>query len=81
MNLKGTYDYLECRACHKEEESQKHILLCPVLNDNRILEEINYEKLCKETVIESWKISQRFKDKFKIPEQVWRDESTDQTIL
>ena len=23
VNLKGTYDYLQCRACHKEEESQK----------------------------------------------------------
>ena len=45
VNLKGTYDYLQCRACHKEEENQKHILICPVLKDNRSLEEIKYEKL------------------------------------
>ena len=45
MNLKGTYYHLEYRACHKEEENQKHKLLCQVLNKNRDLEEIKYEKL------------------------------------
>ena len=63
VNLKGTYDYLKCRACHKEEENQKHILLCPVLKDNRSLEEIKYEKVYNGT--ES-KIAKRFKENFKI---------------
>ena len=70
VNLKGTYDYLDCRACHREEENQKHILFCPVLNDNRKLEEINYEKLYNGTVSEKVKIAKRFKENFKILEKV-----------
>jgi Zn finger protein HypA/HybF involved in hydrogenase expression len=70
VNLKGTYDYLDCRACHKEEENQKHILFCPVLNDNRKLEEINYEKLYNGTVSEKVKIAKRFKENFKILDKV-----------
>ena len=70
VNLKGTYDYLECRACHKEEENQRHILFCPVLNKNRSLEEIKYEKLYNGTVSEKVKIAKRFKENFKILEKV-----------
>ena len=32
VNLKGSYDYLECGACGLEEESQKHIIQCEKLN-------------------------------------------------
>jgi hypothetical protein len=69
VNLKGTYDYLECRACQKVEENQKHILICPVLNKNRSSEEIKYEKLYNGTVSEKVKIAKRFKENFKILEK------------
>ena len=57
------------RACHKEEENQKHILLCPVLKDNRSLEEIKYEKLYNGTVCEKIQIARRFKENLKILEK------------
>ena len=53
------------QACHKEEESQKHILLCPLLNDNRSLEATKYGKLYNGTVCEKVKIAKRFKENWK----------------
>jgi hypothetical protein len=48
-NLKGKYDNLECRACGKEEENQMHILKCKELNENKNMDELNYEHLLNET--------------------------------
>ena len=70
VNLKGKYDNLECGACHNEEETQEHILVCAEINRNRKLEEINYEKLFNGTVQEKVKIAQRFKENFKILENM-----------
>ena len=52
VNLKGKYDNLECGACHNEEETQEHILVCAEINKNRKLEDIKYEKLFNGTVNE-----------------------------
>jgi hypothetical protein len=70
VNLKGKYDNLECGACHNEEETQEHILVCAEINKNRKLEDIKYAKLFNGTVNEKVKIAQRFKENFKILENM-----------
>ena len=70
VNLKGSYDYLECGACGLEEESQKHIIQCEKLNQIKRTEEINYDKLFDGTVLEKLKIAKVFKENLKILDQI-----------
>jgi hypothetical protein len=70
VNLKGSYDYLECRACGLEEENQKHIIHCEKLNQSKKTEEINYDKLFDGTVLEKLKIAKVFKENLKILDQI-----------
>ena len=70
VNLKGSYDYLECGACGLEEESQKHIIQCEKLNQIKRTEEINYDKLFDGTVLEKLKIAKVFKENLKIVDQI-----------
>ena len=70
VNLKGKYDNIECEACHMEEENQQHILLCSVLNRKRKTENLKYEKLFNGTVSEKVKIAVKFKENFKILENM-----------
>ena len=64
VNLKGKYDTLECGACGKYEENQKHIIFCEELNENKDVENMNYEKLFNGTVEEKVKIAKHFKENF-----------------
>ena len=57
-NFKGKFENLECRACEKEDETQKHILECQILNKE--LEILDYEKVFKGTGSEKMKIARRF---------------------
>ena len=41
---------VECGACGLVEESQQHIVKCKVLNNNKVKEDIKYEKLINGTV-------------------------------
>ena len=71
---------MECRACKLEEESQKHILKCKILNPESD-QELNYEKIFNGTVSEKLKIARRFKrnkDRLEI-ENFW-DEMINQVI-
>ena len=61
-NLKGTYDSLECGACGKEEESQKHVIFCEELNRNKNLQEVKYETIFNGTVTDQLKIARIFKE-------------------
>ena len=70
VNLKGSYDYLECGACGLEEESQKHIIQCEKLNQIKRTEEINYDKLFDGTVLEKLKIAKVFKENLKLLDQI-----------
>ena len=61
-NLKGIYDNLECGACGKEEESQKHIIFCEELNRDKNIQEVKYDKIFNGTVSEKLKIARIFKE-------------------
>ena len=59
-NFKGMYDSTECFFC-KEEESQKHIMECKIINKNKNIENIpNYEKIFETNVKEQVKIAKKF---------------------
>ena len=66
-NFKGKFDNLECRACEIEDETQKHILECTILNKE--LEKLDYEKIFKGAVSEKMKIARRFKSNMDVLEQ------------
>ena len=71
VNFKGKYDdELECRACGIEEESQKHIIMCKALNENKEVENLNYENIFNGTVKEKLKIATMFKENLKILENI-----------
>ena len=64
VNLKGTYDNLECGACGISEETQQHIIECKELNKNKNSENIIYSKILNGTVIETLKIAKLFKENY-----------------
>ena len=66
-NYKRIYEYLRCRACNMEDENQKHIVECQVLNSSK--EKIEYEKIETGTVLEKLKIARIFKKNMEILEQ------------
>ena len=72
-NLKGKYDNLDCGACGLEEENQKHILECKILNENRKPEQLKYENLLNGTVTDQVKIAKQFEVNFKILENMKKE--------
>ena len=68
MNFKGKYDELDCRACKKEQEDQKHVFECKELNQEVI--KIEYGKIFNGTVNEKVEIARRFKKNMEILEQL-----------
>ena len=66
-NFKRKYVNLECRACKSEEEDQKHLIRCKILNQK--VEDLEYEKIYNGTVEEKVKIARKFMTNFKILEQ------------
>ena len=69
-NMKGSYENLECTACGLEEENQKHILECKILNINGKYEEVKYEKLFNGRVSEKLIIARKFKENFDMLENM-----------
>ena len=62
--MKGNFDSLECRACEKTEESQKHIVQeCKILNEDT--ENVKYEKLFNGSVEEKLKVARKFQQNFQ----------------
>ena len=39
-NLQGNYETLECEACGGDDETQEHILVCKVINEDRRIEKV-----------------------------------------
>ena len=66
-NVKGKYDSKKCRACKIEEEDQKHIVDCEILNQGK--EKIEYGKIFNGTVSEKVKIARRFKTNLELLEK------------
>ena len=66
-NFRGKFDNLDCRSCEIEDETQKHILECTILNKE--LEKLDYEKIFKGAVSEKMKIARRFKSNMDVLEQ------------
>ena len=72
-NLKGKYDQLECGACGLFEEDQKHILECEVLNRNKTIQDIKYEKIFNGTVAEKLKIARIYSENFAKLEDIKKE--------
>ena len=62
MNFKNKYENWECRACHKEEESQKHIYECIeiVKNNENKTKMIKYENIFGENTRHQVEIAKIF---------------------
>ena len=74
MNFQGKYDFYECDACGKEDESQKHILECAELMKHNKNESDNppYERLFDGTVMEQSKIAKLFRQNMDIKEKMYK---------
>ena len=59
-NMKGKYDNLECRACKKEIESQKHVFECNAISV-KFHEEETYEELLDGSLRQKIKLSEIMK--------------------
>ena len=69
-NYKGKYESYECEICIKEEESQKHILICEKLNEKYEIK-IEYEEIFHGSVKNKIEIARRFIKNLKNREK-WR---------
>ena len=63
MNFKGMHEDLKCKICNYENETQKHLLECKILNENekQILE---YEKIENGNIIDMVQIVRKFRKIF-----------------
>ena len=72
MNYKGKYESFQCEACQHnefEEESQKHIMKCKILNENK--ENIpDYEDIYNGNVEMKVKIAKHFLENIKTREKM-----------
>ena len=71
-NFKANYETLECEACHNEEESQKHIINCKILNEK--LENVpEYEEIYDGNVKIKVEIAKRFLENIRKREKLKMD--------
>ena len=71
-NFKNKYENVECDQC-KEEESQKHVIMCEELNKygGKIDEyEIKYEEIFQQNVKKQLNITKKFRENMKIRKQL-----------
>ena len=66
-NFKGEYEDFKCRACKSEDEDQKHVVECKVLNSSE--EKIEYGKIENGTVLEKLEIARILRKNIEILEQ------------
>ena len=69
-NYRGKYESLECEICIKDEESQKHILICEKLNE-KYENKIEYQEIFHGSVKNKIEIARRFIKNLKNREK-WR---------
>ena len=62
-NFKGKYDDIMCRACKKEEENQKHILVCEELNEGIVMS--NYENFMDGNIKDMVLVATKFNENMK----------------
>ena len=67
-NIKGKYETLECDACKTEQETQKHIIKCNILNEKNEKEPIEYEEIFTGNVKMKIAIVKRFLENTKLRE-------------
>ena len=67
-NFKGKYENLTCNLCENEDETQMHIIECPVINKERNEYEKppEYEELNTKNVHNQVKIVRHFLENMKI---------------
>ena len=61
MNKKSQHETYECRACGNENECQKHIISCKILNKGND-RKLDYEKLFSDNVKDQKEICEKFKE-------------------
>ena len=62
MNFKGMHEDLKCKICNEEEnETQKHILECKILNNNET-QNLEYEKIENGNIIDMVQIVRKFRE-------------------
>ena len=69
MNFKGMHEDFKCKNCNEENETQKHILECTILNQNekQILE---YEKIENGNIIDMIQIVRKFRENLEKREKI-----------
>ena len=67
-NIKGKYETFECDACKTEQETQKHIIKCNILNEKNEKEPIEYEEIFTGNVKMKIAIVKRFLENTKLRE-------------
>ena len=67
MNMKYYYESYECRACTKENETQKHVLNCEIISEISKQSEkiIEYEKIFSNSVLDQKIICEQFSKNMK----------------
>ena len=60
-NFKGMHEDLKCEICYEENETQKHILECKILNKNE-KQILKYEKIENGNIFEMVQIVKKFKE-------------------
>ena len=70
-NFKGMYETLECDACKKEEETQKHVLECEEIlkKNNQPITIVKYEEIFNENVKKQIEIVQNFIENLNIKKE------------
>ena len=65
LNFRGKFENFECRACNKEEESQKHVYECEKITNRDKNNNNTYENIFKENVRKQVEVARYFKEKMK----------------
>ena len=64
-NYKGKYENIDCQECH-EEENQKHIINCKLLNKDENEKLPEYEEILKSNAATQLQIAKKFMKNMKI---------------
>ena len=69
MNFKGMHEDLKCKICNEENETQKHLLECKILNENE-KQVLEYEKIENGNIIDMVQIVRKFRKNLFIRDKI-----------
>ena len=68
------HEDLKCEICNEENETQKHILECKILNKNE-KQILKYEKIENGNIFEMVQIVKKFKENLVKRDKTWSNDS------